>query len=700
MPVHITEISLDSLHPQPALHLLARRVNLIYGHNEFGKTRLVEFMLRSLFHSAGKMTLRHIEAAGRVSVSGLDGNSGVWFSPRSRDKLEDHLEMQELNLPPQLARLLVVKGAESELQAGFPGGLGRVALNEYISNQGLIDRIAERVPKNTRLAQVQEGKITGNFTGDLKRRKEILDRIAVIDNLFVEIDHQISGGPLAELTVHLTELQTAAASQRTARQHYVNRLAVEQNQLQQQSAALPADEILRLEADIREEAYLSDEITRQENLCKEKEPLLESYQWLGAALQTYQVTPVSIDIESQWLLPLLAGMSVLGTVIFAFLNYPWLAAVFAVSALFLGFLAYRQFRSTALVAAATPENQRIAAEFERRFGIRCSGLADLLARKTALERDFNLIQNIVEQIQTANRRMHDLSSQIEHRLSRWTPDTRPSLADRQVALQKLRGMRAELDNALMQVQIGLKTSPVQPVTGGVVVNADSYDQQKLTGLETEIARVQEHISELQQQKITLKQRICDLTSEPISTDLSALILALQDHRAEQEKTGKVLTAEILAGIAVTQAMQELRTGENAALQSTLGAPLISNSLKAVTGKYNRIDLNGDELEVSDDYQTFKLAELSTGAQEQVLLGLRIGIASHLFAGQPLFLILDDAFQHSDWLRRPAMVDEVLRLAKTGWQIFYLTMDDHLRDLFLEKSPKELGDDFLSISLAG
>jgi uncharacterized protein YhaN len=70
------------------------------------------------------------------------------------------------------------------------------------------------------------------------------------------------------------------------------------------------------------------------------------------------------------------------------------------------------------------------------------------------------------------------------------------------------------------------------------------------------------------------------------------------------------------------------------------------------------------IEVSDRYQTFRLDELSNRRQEQVLLGLRIGMASRLFAGHPLFLILDDAFQHSDWQRRPPMVDEMLRLAQS------------------------------------
>jgi hypothetical protein len=700
MPVHITEIFVDGLHPQPALHLLPRRVNLIYGCNEFGKTRLVEFLLRSLFHSVGNMTLRPVEATGRVKISGLEGNTEVWFNPRSRDKLEDHLKMNELNLPPQLARLLVVKGAESDLQVGFPGGLGRAALNEYISNQGLIGRIAERVPKNTRQAQVQEGRINGNLTGDLKRRKEILDRLVVIDNLFADIELQVSGGPLAELISQLSALQAAEVTQKVARQHYINRMAMEQNQLQQKSDALPTHEILHLEADIREEVHLSTEISRLETLKKEKEPLLDSYQWLEAAMQTYQVRSDPNNTESQWLLPVLAGGGVLGSVVFAFLDYPWLAAVFAGIALIIEYYAYRQFQSYARLAAETPENQRIVLEFERRFGLRCSGFADLQARKTALEREYNLIQNITDQIQIGNRRMLDLSQQIENRLAYWVPENSPLKADRQTAMQELHRRREELDEGLKKVEIGLKSSVVQPVAGGPITEADSFEQQKLMELESGITHIQEQISEIKQQKIILKQRICDFTAQPISNDLSALILALQDHRAEQEKEGKAVTAEILAGIAVTQAMQELRTGEDATLQVALHSQLISNLLKAVTGRYNRIDLNGDGLDVSDSYQTFRLAELSTGAQEQVLLGLRIGLASRLFAGQPLFLILDDAFQHSDWQRRSGMVDEVLQLAKTGWQIFYLTMDDHLRDLFLEKTPKEFGEDFLYFSLSG
>ena len=163
-----------------------------------------------------------------------------------------------------------------------------------------------------------------------------------------------------------------------------------------------------------------------------REPLLESYEWLEAALQSYQTTAVNNEMEYQWLLPILAASSVVGIVVFAFLNFPWLAVVFAGIALVLGFLTYRQFRAIANAVAATPENNRIAAEYERRFGSRCHGLSDLHARKNSLDREFNQLKSYAEQIQIADQRMLALSSQIEIRLTQWLTMgiSLPDLTDR------------------------------------------------------------------------------------------------------------------------------------------------------------------------------------------------------------------------------------------------------------------------------
>jgi uncharacterized protein YhaN len=95
---------------------------------------------------------------------------------------------------------------------------------------------------------------------------------------------------------------------------------------------------------------------------------------------------------------------------------------------------------------------------------------------------------------------------------------------------------------------------------------------------------------------------------------------------------------------------------------------------------------------------YPLADLSTGAREQVQIALRIGIANRISGGEPLFMILDDAFQHSDWNRREKLIDTIIEMAKSGWQMIYLSMDYHIRSRMYEKGTIEFGKDFCYFEL--
>ncbi len=63
-----------------------------------------------------------------------------------------------------------------------------------------------------------------------------------------------------------------------------------------------------------------------------------------------------------------------------------------------------------------------------------------------------------------------------------------------------------------------------------------------------------------------------------------------------------------------------------------------------------------------------------------------------------FLLLDDAFQHSDWQRREFLLDTIIALAKSGWQIVYFSMDDHIRDLFNEIGKENFKEDYFYYEL--
>ena len=191
----------------------------------------------------------------------------------------------------------------------------------------------------------------------------------------------------------------------------------------------------------------------------------------------------------------------------------------------------------------------------------------------------------------------------------------------------------------------------------------------------------------------LQQEICNLTHDHIDTSWEKLIEHLRLQRADAVKDYKRVTAAILAGNMVGQVLDEMRAAEDGRIQAGLDSGIVDAPLAAITRRYRRVQLDGDNLKVANDYEEFALADLSTGTQEQVLLALRIGLASYSAGEDRLFLILDDAFQHSDWERRVHLVDATIGLAQNGWQVFYFTMDDHIRDLFCEKARAALGNDF-------
>ena len=109
-----------------------------------------------------------------------------------------------------------------------------------------------------------------------------------------------------------------------------------------------------------------------------------------------------------------------------------------------------------------------------------------------------------------------------------------------------------------------------------------------------------------------------------------------------------LTAEIVAKIGLSNIIKRIEAEEDQKILENINTGEVSSLLKKLTGRYQSLDLVDDQIFVRDPYKEYPLRDLSTGAREQVQLALRLGIASHVSGGTPLFVILDDAFQHSDW----------------------------------------------------
>jgi uncharacterized protein YhaN len=228
--------------------------------------------------------------------------------------------------------------------------------------------------------------------------------------------------------------------------------------------------------------------------------------------------------------------------------------------------------------------------------------------------------------------------------------------------------------------------------------AAPYDPRREADLEKRLGQVEEELQSEIRALDSLKQRICQETGEEFSIAWEDLIGALQRERETLAEEYRQLTAAILGQIHLNHVIGELREAEDAKIRERLASESVLAPLYQVTQRYTGLELRDDHLMISDEYDTFPLGEISTGALEQVLLALRVGFASLLMEERRAFLILDDAFQHADWERREFLLEQVIELARAGWQILYFSMDDHLRDLLTERGQAVFGEGFRRFEL--
>ena len=170
-------------------------------------------------------------------------------------------------------------------------------------------------------------------------------------------------------------------------------------------------------------------------------------------------------------------------------------------------------------------------------------------------------------------------------------------------------------------------------------------------------------------------------------------LEKKTHEASEEY--KKITAALLAKICLKNASNEFLEKEDQQITENLQNESLARELMATTcGAYNRFSWDGRGLSVlSPEGHEYAVGDLSSGARDQVMMAIRIGFAQRALGDRSAFLILDDAFQLADWERRPEIIRHTLQLVQEhGWQVFYFTMDDNIRDTFRREADGIIGED--------
>lgn len=699
MPIQIERIRVNRGGPlKKDFELESGDVNLVYGLNETGKSFVVEAIINILFRTKGSATagweLRNWRPDGSIIVSGLD-DKPVAFRETGK-KLEDYWG-QETVLPQDLSRMLVVKEGET-LLTEEKDGVGRDILKNYLSGIGLLDAIAKRISPTLQGAEVKGKDISGKQIGEIKQRNALEKSRVKLTELFKEVEDVYTSGIIYDLQRQQTNKQSEIDGLEKAKRYHAYCLQAEKDSLTQEKAALPGEkELSDIEATIAVYEGKQEDFKRKSTDLANLKSAVDNFHWAESALKDYEKILDGQGAQPRLIYAVLALCLFAGVLVSGFLNYPIPLAICAAGTLVFSVLYTSVMRRSLVLAGINQELEKLKDEFQKRFGTRLTDKAVLQAKVKDLERinaQYEVLERDLNKLE-ADLRMQEHN--IRENLRRFTGKALPP-ADWRAAVDDLRSELKTLTDRINSLDKELATLnvPVAELLSqdpGIKWDAELYEESN-----KELSDISDNLNEELSRLDTLKARVAQATDSP-STDWEELITALRDKREEVAQEYRDLTTEILAKIQVYSVIQELRKTENARIADGLKQKELTEPLHAITNCYKcmRYDVDNGLIAVTDKDEEYPLETLSTGAKEQAFLAMRMGFASIAMKGRTAFLILDDAFQHSDRPRRENLMNQITRLVDSKWQIFYFTMDDHIKNLFMEAGEK-LGDRFKSLEL--
>ena len=693
MGINIDKISVKDLGPIKSFTAKFGIFNLIYSINEKGKTFLTEFLIRSLFKNTSRWNYLREGGKGKVTVSGLEERT-IDFSHSSQKKLEDYWESSEKGLPASMAKLLVVKGGEAGIENGE--GISKFLIKEVLSGINILDKIDsdDNISKTVKSAEISNSQIIIPQLGKGKQYNNAKDELESIDKQFEEIESEYAQGILKTYGIEEKSLQDRLANLDKAKRYRAYLISEKIRELDVELNNVPEEELSNLENELssfksKREFYSQSEEKYKSALKKSKD-----FQWLENALSYYKDLSLKVIKKPGKSLLFICGILAAAGISAAAVLYfsrqeisasLWTAYIAVICFCFLGllisfFVYIKKFHNFLKQAGQYEELIKIKKEFKTRIG---KELTDIALLESALneQRESNSESRIMkEQIDSVGRELRDMRFFINQKI---TGFFEKELEERNwdIALKNLKQNNRSLKDQISKERRELDKLGVSGTDYLLEDIGTRYSQQEHEKTQSSLMHIQEEIKNQENKIQNLKYKICEKTKDDPSISWEELIEHLQQKRQEVQNELREVTANIVAGFSVHKIISKLREEEDAKIQEGLQSEAVSGPLKDITQRYDRISLDYDRLIVSDRYDNFDIRDLSTGAGEQVMLALRIGFTLKLLREDALFLILDDAFQHSDWQKREILINKLADIAKKGWQIIYLTMDDHIKGLF-------------------
>ena len=710
MGIAIKKISVKDLGPIDNFSASFGIFNLIYSKNERGKTFLTEFIIRSLFKNIKRWSYLRGGGKGKITVAGLE-KQPVDFSPQTKIKLEDYWETSDKGLSLSMAKLLVVRGGEAGIEGD--GGISKFLIKEVLSGINILDKIDDdsNIPKTVKNAEISDNKIIIKSIGRGKEYADAINELNSIEGLFEDIEKEYTMGVLKALKLEEKTLQDRLEQLNKAKRHLAYQLSEKIKKLESQLDNIPDEELAKIENEIsifrnRQELYSQLEKEYKDALEKSRD-----YKWLESALSQYKdLISKKVKKPGKFLL-FLSGISAaagIATSVLLFFFYTSISSFlipvhigiicFCFLVTLISSLVYvKKLNVFSAQAAQSEELNKISEEFKKRTGEELTEIA-LLESKLNEQREANSASAVLEgQINLLKMELKEKYSSIRQKIENFYGGATENKEWEELVAelkQNNKNIKSQIDTEKERLyKLGLSEEDYLPEDPGTI-----YSQQEYEKTLSDLEAIRKEIETRENMIQSLKYRICEKTRDDPSISWEDLIENLQKKRQEVLDNLKEISSDIIAGKIVHKIVSELHSEEDQKIKEGLQSEEVINPLKDITRRYTGLHLEGDNLIISDPYDNFDIKDLSTGAREQVMLALRIGFTQKLLKEDSLFLILDDAFQHSDWEKREILINKLGEIAKKGWQIIYLTMDDHIKELF-DKTGKEFGaDEYRSYTL--
>ncbi len=708
MSICLKRVDLKSYGPLGDKTLNFKKLNLIYGPNETGKTFLTEFLLQSVFRHplSVKWPMRDLPGQGKVLLSGIE-EQDTSFTPSSRKKLEDFWEESHSGLPTNMARLLVVKGGELELVCSNKESNHSVLMHIF-SQEAFFTQILKGISKTTQSALIEDGEIIGDNRSDLSFRQELINDRRNIEKLIDDINDNYSLGPLREKQMILENLNREVEIQEKAKRYLAFQLDNQIQDLEKEKEKIPANDLEAIRDDIRDCELKFKDKRNLSNEFDNNKRVLDDYPWLNEAVQIWEAQKLDTAHKPNRVLLWLAGiLSILGligtvtqTVLFGNVQlgaWSLLIPVISTSMLFIGLILiglyiWRQHTWSKSIGESD-EREAIKTEFKTRFNRSANSLTDLKVHLEKIREEHYHTEDLKTKLDEIDESISSLTMRIEENFYELIAE-KPTRDEWYSKYESLKQHKEKINDKLGQLTREFDRLNIKEDELNSIPAEEHYDREKLEKLILEKEDIHEQLRQIEEELGILKQRACQETGDSFTEEWGTIHQNAREKLENLELRYKQTTAKIIGQIGISRVLEIIQTQEEEKVRKNLASKEVVEVLSKITGHYGPIDMDGDQLIVTGNYGDFGIEDLSTGAREQVYLTLRMGFASKLAGGKPLFMVLDDAFQHSDWARRERLFDSVFKLIDAGWQVTYLTMDDHIRDLCCELGNKRLGNEFV------